>query len=109
MIYLASPYSHHDPEIVQQRFDLVTQYTAKCLKAGYIIYSPIVHCHHLAQVTNLPTSFEFWSRYNLGVLSQCRALWILELEGWQISIGVSVERKFAEQSGIPIFGVPWSE
>jgi len=45
MIYLATPYSHDDPEVMEERFALVTATAAQLMLAGYVVYSPITHGH----------------------------------------------------------------
>jgi hypothetical protein len=102
MIYLASPYSHPDPAIVELRFRQAARFTADRIRAGYAIYSPIVHCHQLAQTYDLPTDFAFWQTYNEALLRQSLALWVLMLDGWQTSRGVTGERDFALRHNIRI-------
>jgi hypothetical protein len=101
-IYLASPYTDHDPLIVQQRFELAEEAVAEMLRIHMPVYSPIVHCHELAKKFNLPKDFEFWKEYNLSMLEAARELHILRLPGWKESRGVRAESNFALMHGIPV-------
>lgn len=100
-IYLASPYSHKNPAIRHQRWRAALHATATFLQDGHFIYSPIVHCHELAQAHNFSKDFEFWKEYNFAMLERASALWILRIDGWEQSKGIAAERAFAEEKNIP--------
>lgn len=102
MIYLASPYSHPDQEIVNERFGKTIKATAKLLLERKIVFSPIVHCHHMAMVYQMPTSAEYWKQYNHGMLLAAKELYVLQLNGWDTSFGVKYEIEVATKLGLPI-------
>lgn len=107
MIYIASPYSHPDAEIRERRYKAVEHYTAHLLSSRSWCYSPIVHCHALAQRFILPFTADYWEDYNFHVLARCDALHVLQLPGWDDSRGVQAEiRYWGELGGIPKL-VPW--
>lgn len=99
MIYLASPYSSIDPQIMEERYLHVARETARLLNEHQIIYSPIVHCHELAKLFDLPHDFDFWQHYNLGMINAAKELWVLPLPGWDISKGVQAEIIYAQSMG----------
>jgi hypothetical protein len=96
-IYLASPYSSN-PEHNHNQTLIAT---AKLIKAGYHIYSPIVHCHPVHLVEGMPKTFDFWKKHNVALLSKASELWVLDIPGWQDSIGVEAEIKHARRCQIP--------
>lgn len=102
MIYLASPYSHPDPLIMKTRFLLAEQETAHYMKQGLVIFSPIVHCHEIACKYTLPTDFAFWQNYCIAMLRRADTLWVLRIEGWKESKGVTHEIEVATAALIPI-------
>lgn len=102
MIYLASPYSHKDPGVVWERYRAVAKYTAKCLREGEIIFSPIVYCHQLAVQYGLPSEWGFWEKVDSEFISRCVELRVYMLHGWIHSRGVTAEIKIAEELGIKI-------
>lgn len=103
MIYLASAYSHPDSLIMKTRFFLAEEITAKLLQRGLVVYSPIVHCHELAAKYELPTTFEFWRRYNFGMLRLASRMYVFAPDqAWKKSVGVQGEIGFACEAGIPI-------
>ena len=113
MIYLASPYTHPDPAVMEERFDKVVAVAAQLINRGHIIYSPIMHFHPIAVRHELPREFAFWKEVNLQILKRCDELWILDLIGTYESHGVMAERMFAQTQGIPtrtinptVYGVP---
>jgi len=100
LLYLASPYSSPDPLIQKTRFLLVEQVTAQLIEQGYFIYSPIVHCHALAERYALPTDFAFWKSYNIDMIRRADQFLILDIPGWKESKGVTAEYTFARDAGI---------
>lgn len=101
MIYLASPYTHPDSIIREQRYRAACMATATMLRAGVPVYAPIVHTHPLV-AHGLPGDWRFWSRYDQTFLEIADAVVVLALDGWQESIGVGEELRLAEQMGIPV-------
>lgn len=73
------------------------------LKQRKWVYSPIVHCHELAKVHELPRNFEFWKEYNDVMLLGSHTLYILNLDGVMESKGVQDEAELAQQERKPIF------
>ena len=104
MIYLASPYSDPDPSVRRWRFEAACKATAQMLRAGLIVFSPVVHSHPLTQY-GLPTDWKFWHRYDLVYLEACSAMAVLTLDGWRESEGVSNEIKAANDLGIAFWTI----
>lgn len=108
-IYLASPYSHHDPAIRHERYEAAQKAVHYLLWNRNWTYSPIVHCHELALRFRLPTAFEFWQEYNFAMLRPAKSLHILTIDGWEESRGVYAERLEAQRLSIPIYYMPLPE
>ena len=107
LIYLAVPYSHPDPAIRQQRFEIVNQVAATLMREGLHIFSPISHTHPITTCGDLPTSWEFWKEYDEAMLARCVSLMVLMLSGWRESIGVRAEIRIAENLGLPVRFIKW--
>lgn len=105
LIYLASPYSHHLPNVVDEHFNLVCIACAKLMKMGAFVYSPIAHTHPVAMVGELPTDWTFWEAYDTLMLEACGELWVLTLPGWTESKGVTAEIEIMSVLGKPIYYV----
>jgi nucleoside 2-deoxyribosyltransferase len=101
MIYLASPYSHVDAVVREQRFRAACQATARLIAAGHIVFSPIVHGHPLVH-HGLPTDWPFWERFDRDHLVRCDEAVVLMLDGWQESVGVAAEIRIAAELGKPV-------
>jgi len=106
LIYLASSYSHVDPNIRKQRYEKVLEITAKLIiEQGLIVYSPIVHNHPVVLLHENRTedcAFEFWRKFDSKMLSRCDQMWILTIDGWNTSTGIREEMKIAESLAIQI-------
>jgi nucleoside 2-deoxyribosyltransferase len=101
MIYLASPYSHPDPDIREQRFRAACQATVRLIAAGHVVFSPIVHGHPLAHY-GLPTDWSFWEWFDRDYLMRCDEVVVLMLDGWRESTGVRAEIALARDLGKPV-------
>lgn len=104
-VYLASPYSARDFSLMESRYQEAMRCTSWMLKQKIWTYSPITHCHVMAQVYKLPTDFVFWQHYNRAMIYQARELYVLAIEGWDKSVGVGEELKFAQEHGMLILKI----
>ena len=101
-IYLASPYTHEDPEVREQRYLRVLKEAATLIQQGRVVYSPIVHNHPIAELFVLPKNFTFWELYDKVMITACKEVHVLCMEGWMESVGVQAEIKFAQDTGKPV-------
>ena len=104
--YLAAPYSHDDPYVKALRFLQINKVTAHLFNEGYFIFSPISHTHPVREVScagdwTIDGGWEFWEEYDTLMLSKCNGIFILKLRGWDLSVGVSAERKIAKKLKLP--------
>ncbi len=100
MIYLATPYSHADPAIREERFLAVNKVAARLMQAGHLVFSPISHGHPIQAAGDLPTDWGYWQRYCEKMLSVCTSLVIVKLDGWKESVGVAAEFELAKKFGL---------
>jgi len=98
MIYLASPYSHPDPAVRDQRYLAACRATVSLLLAGKSVFSPIVHGHPLMQL-GLSGDWQFWKRHDQWHISMCDEVLVLAIPGWDESEGVQAEIEFAQRLG----------
>ena len=69
IIYLAGPYTHGDPQIREQRYNIITSVAADLISQGYIVFSPLTMTHPClplrtrpwAQTTGLNSMKLLWS------------------------------------------------
>jgi hypothetical protein len=99
MIYLASPYSNPDPTIRGARFVAVCRATGALLAAGAHVLSPIASSHTIALYCNLPAEFDFWAALDHDIIDRCDEVWVLCLDGWDSSVGVTNECEYARSRG----------
>jgi hypothetical protein len=106
MFYLASPYSHSDWQVREERYLKAVKALTHLLLQGRWTYSPIVHCHELAKMCALPGEHMFWKQYNEHMLLASKGLIVLQIAGWETSAGIRHEVNFAQQNGIPVEYLP---
>jgi hypothetical protein len=95
LIYIASPYSHESQNVMRDRFHAVCEYAGNMMAVGKVVYSPIAHCHPIAMRVGLPTDWEYWEKFDRGMLWRCTELHVLQIDGWYESEGVRAEIEMA--------------
>ena len=100
--YVACPYSHCDPKVVQQRVaDLKTCVARITELYGAVPFSPIMYTLSLQEAGVKPTTGG-WYQFDLAFLRKADRLIVLEFEGWETSVGVALEIAFAQAQNLPI-------
>lgn len=108
MIYLASPYSHNDPDVREWRFQQVCRAAAVLMYNGQFVFSPISHTHPIAVHGNLPLGFDYWEEYDRLMLKMCSELVVLMLDGWESSKGVQAEIRIMSELAKPVRYMTWN-
>ena len=101
MIYLASPYSHEDKKVEQQRFDAACEAAACFVNKGIKVFSPIAHSHQLTS-HGARGDWEYWKEFDLGMINVCDSMYVLTLDGWRDSVGVQAEIDYALSHGLTV-------
>ncbi len=102
LVYLATPYTHPDPQVVETRVAAVNKAAGHLMRQGLKIFSPISHSHPIAMCSKLPTDWEYWKEFDWAYLTHCHKLIVLMSEGWEQSTGVTAELVFAKELGLEI-------
>lgn len=103
LIYVAAPYSHLDPGVIEVRMENITRYLAELSAYGIIAFSPLLMHYCLNTGVDIPVDYGFWRNHCLTLLSKSDLLNVLMLPGWDTSEGVKDEIDFAKRNNIPIF------
>ena len=106
IFYVAAPYSHSDPLVVESRFTKVSQYVAELTARGMVAISPVAYGHILLKYHEMPNDWTFWKNFCRSFLIKCKYMIVLQLEGWEKSEGIKGEMEFARTNGISIILVP---
>ena len=102
VVYVATPYSHDDPQVREQRFLRVNKFCAKLMSEGIMVFSPISHTHPIALAGELPKDWAYWEQYDRTMLCMCGALVVYMQDGWEESTGVHNEIELAHKLKLPI-------
>ena len=103
--YLAVPYTHEDPAIMEQRFIQVNKVASVLINNGEVIFSPISHTHPIKLAGDLPGTWQFWDEFDRAYLEHCYKLYVLMLDGWKESMGVQAEINIAKELGYEPFPI----
>lgn len=102
--YIASPYTHPNTLVMDQRFNKVVDFTSWLIDIyRYNVFSPIVHSHPLCRHRSLEPGFDYWAELDRLMIAPAAGLFVFEIEGWKQSKGVAEEIAFAEQIRKPIY------
>ena len=90
--YLAAPYSHPDPAVVEERIQITSKVAAR-ITTGYdgdiTVFAPTVYTSQLAKSGANPP--DGWYTFTLRFLTFCDELVVLKLDGWEDSTGIQLE------------------
>ena len=102
MIFISAPYSHKDKNIEAKRYELICRYAAFLFANNKTSISPVMMGYPCLEFKKMPGDFQFWKDYSFELLSKCDTLHVLELAGWNESIGVAQEIIYADNNEIPV-------
>ena len=100
LIYLASPYTHSDPWVRQDRYEQVFFATSKMMLNGLKVFSPIVYTHHLDRMLGEGMTHRDWLLQVLPYLHRSDRFVVLKLDGWERSKGIQQETEEADKLGL---------
>lgn len=118
--YLASPFSHKDEEIREQRMERASSWGLRLVRNGLNVFCPITQSFHLEH-TKWNDSFDLrndevsqitheeWMRQDLCFISKSNGLLVLMLDGWKESKGVQEEIKYAEENNLGLIYIAPSD
>lgn len=102
IIYLATPYMHDNPDVMDFRADVSDIIAAKLADLGHVVFAPISAWHHIAKKYGLPRDWEFWHNFDEQFVKVSKVLCIIVLYGWRESKGTTGEIELANEYGLEI-------
>lgn len=100
LVYLASPYTHDDVYVREDRFLLSCKACAFAFNEWRLnITSAIVFTHPLLTRYTMPVEWEFWAHYDEKVIDTCEEVWVLCIPGFTHSVGTNSEIALAKAKG----------
>ena len=102
IIYIASPYSHSNPEVIEENYKKVADLSAHLCSQGIVALSPIVYGHNLLSFKEMPNDWIFWSNFCISLLKKSDELWVYKMDGWNYSRGVAEEIEYAIKNNIHV-------
>ncbi len=102
LIYLACPYSHQDPKMVQLRYSVSAQIASHLFKQGLMVFAASMHNSLLAHMAGVSDQFARWKDFNHLMIERVDKLMVITMEGWEQSQGVQDQIQYAKQLGKPV-------
>lgn len=107
--YLATPYSKY-PGGLEAAFIEACRATAKLIREGRRVYSPIAHTHPVAIHGGIdPYDHGIWLPADAPFMDTAEGLIVVKMKGWEESYGISEEIKAFELAGKPIEYMEWDD
>ena len=103
--YLASPYTHPDPEVRAYRAKAATSAWLWLLQRGLVVYPPITAGVGAGLILgqDLPPEYAAWRAQDRGMIASSDYVLVLAMPGWEASVGVADELACAQSLGLPIY------
>lgn len=102
-LYLATPYSKY-PHGIEAAYRLACVETARLLRAGIPVFSPIAMTHGIAVHGDIdPLDHGIWLPADEPFMQAAHGLIFLRAESWELSYGMRKEREAFEAAGKPVF------
>jgi len=102
-IYLISPYHDDNLGVMELRYQHAITAAGELINKGYIVFSPIVHCHPIAKEFDLPKDRSFWEEYDDSFIEWADLGYVLHITGWSTSKGVAADIKVFEALNKAVF------
>lgn len=91
LVYLATPYSKYKKGI-EEAFKDTARLTAKLLRMGVKVYSPICHTHPIAVHGHIdPFDHDVWLPFDAAMMAKADAMLVAKMDGWSESRGIQHE------------------
>ena len=104
-IYLASPYSHPDLNVMIERWDKACRAAAHIIERDRrSVFCPVAHSHPLSLYMSPEAcrDHDLWMAVDLPILRHAEKLLVLMLEDWRSSRGIADEVACALDCLVPI-------
>ena len=95
LIYLALPYIHSDPIVMDFRADVSDIIAADLSNRGHSVFAPISSWHHVAKKYGLPRDWTYWYKLDEMFVGFSTKVLVITLDGWKQSTGVHAEMELA--------------
>jgi len=102
LIYLASPYSHHDYVWRASRAGKTQDALVRLTAMGFVVFSPVALSALLVGWGSRPWDDPWWYEWSMAFLRKADEVWVLMLDDWQESVGVQAEIDEAQRVGKPV-------
>lgn len=103
--YMASPYSRYHAGL-EAAYTMACRAAAVLMKRGHRIFCPIAHSHPIAIHGDIdPLDWEFWAKQDGDMMKACNGLIVVQMQGWDQSIGVADEIAAFQWQGKPVIHV----
>lgn len=101
--YLASVYFSPDWKVKEHRYNLACQACNFLIRdENIMVFSPIVHWHHISVRFGIPGDYQTWKEYNGRMIELLSSFTILLTNDWEESKGGADELEYAQLLGKPI-------
>ena len=102
-LFIISPYHDDKEEIMDERYEAAVQVCGELTIDGFLVFSPIVHCHLIAKRFKLPRDRGYWAVYDESFAHWAQAGYVLCFSHWWESSGSQEDIRCLWRHGKPVF------
>lgn len=103
LIYVATPYTKY-PDGITLAFIHACKLTARLLRRGLKVYSPIAHTHPIAIHGSIdPLDLSIWLPFDGAMMEKADCLLVAMMQGWESSAGIKHEIETFIERDKPVY------
>lgn len=103
LIYVGTPYTKY-PGGIEAAFVGACKLTARLLKEGLKVYSPIAHTHPIAIHGGIdPLDLSVWLPFDAAIMAKADAMIVAMMPSWSNSTGIRHEIDVFVAGGKPVY------
>jgi hypothetical protein len=99
LVYLCTPYGHKNEAVVEKRIRYTAMFSNHLISRGITAISLAIYGHTLVDICGSPSDWGYWSQAGHDLIDKSDELWVIEMDGWDISTGVKGEVEYGLSKG----------
>lgn len=109
LVYLSAPYSKYENRHALMTAIMTISGLHMVRNPGQHVVSPLFNHYSMANVPGMGSDYNFWGDYSRNLLKRCDKIIVVKFPGWEESVGVKDEIRFAQELGIELEFVELSQ
>jgi hypothetical protein len=105
LVYLMAPYSSVADKDRLMKVLYTVAHDFMRNHPGAVVVSPLFYHYSVGIVPGVDGDWQFWENYSINLLRKCDGTIMVQIDGWENSIGVKAETELQIRLNIPVLAV----